>query len=481
VSDPLARLDATAQAELVRRGELSPVELVEAAIARIERRNPQLNAVIHPLFEKARAQAASPALPRGPFRGVPFLVKDAVCHTAGDPYHCGMRFLRDLGWREASDSTLAARLRAAGFVFVGKTNTPELASAPTTEPLAWGPTRNPWDPERTPGGSSGGSAAAVAAGLVPVAHGNDMGGSIRIPASACGLVGLKPTRARSTLGPAFGEYWWALTHEHVLTRSVRDSAAVLDAIAGPAPGDPYSAPPPARPFAEEPGRSPGRLRVGLRTRRPGGAEEAQADCRAAVERAGRLLEELGHVVEWASPPALDGPLDGSEFLVLGVAIARDLERWGERTGRALAPGDVEPTNQLMAEVGRGVTATRWVAAVESLQGRARELARWWAEGFDLLVTPTLGEPPPRLGWLGAAGGAEPRELLARYGRFAPFTMPFNVSGQPALSLPLAWNDEGLPIGVQLVAAYAREDLLLRVAAQLEQAAPWRDRWPPLGP
>jgi amidase len=479
VSDELARLDATAQAELVRRGELTPVELVLAAIARIEKLNPQLNAVIHPLFEKARAQAASPALPLGPFRGVPFLVKDAVCHTAGDPYHCGMRWLRELDWREESDTYLAARFRAAGFVFVGKTNTPELASAPTTEPLAYGPTRNPWDPERSTGGSSGGSAAAVAAGLVPVAHGNDMGGSIRIPASACGLVGLKPTRARSTLGPDFGEYWWALTHEHVLTRSVRDSAAVLDAIAGPAPGDPYSAPPPARPFALEPGRSPGRLRVGLRTQRPGGGEEAHADCRAAVERAGHLLEALGHCVEWAWPAALDAAFDGSEFVVFATALARDLERWGERTGRALGAGDVEPTNELMAEVGRGVTGTRLVAAVESLQRRARGLARWWAEGFDLLVTPTLGEPPPRLGWLGAAGGAEPRELLARYGRFAPFTTPFNVSGQPALSLPLSWNEQGLPIGVQLVAATAREDLLLRVAAQLEEAAPWRDRWPTL--
>jgi len=478
VSDELLRLDATAQAERVRRGELTPAELTRAAIERIERWNPHLNAVIHPLFEKALAQAESPALPRGPFRGVPFLVKDVVCHTAGDPYHCGMRFLRDLGWREERDTTLAARFRAAGFVLVGKTNTPELASSPTTEPLAYGPTRNPWDPERTPGGSSGGSAAAVAAGLVPVAHGNDMGGSIRIPASACGLVGLKPTRARSTLGPDFGEYWWALTHEHVLTRSVRDSAAVLDAIAGAAPGDPYTAPAPARPFADEVGRTPGRLRVGLRTRRPGGGEEAHADCRAAVERAGRLLEELGHAVEWASPGALDVASDGSEFAIIAAAIARDLDRWSQRTGRPIGASDVEPSNWFVAEVGRSLSGPRIFGAMERLQHQARELASWWCEGFDLLLTPTLGEPPPRLGWLGAGGGGPP-ELLARFGRFAPFTTPFNVSGQPALSLPLFWNAAGLPIGVQLVAAFAREDLLLRVAAQLEEAAPWRDRWPAL--
>src|SRR5690606_34873611 len=245
------RLDATAQAALVARGELTPQELVEAAIARIERVDPQLNAVIHPLFEKARDAARSAELPRGPFRGVPFLVKDAVCTTAGDPYHAGMRFLKRHAHHAREDSELARRFRAAGFVFVGKTNTPELALSATTEPLAYGPTHNPWRLCFSPVGSSRGLAAAVAAGLVPSAHANDMGGSIRIPAAHCGLVGLKPTRARSTLGPAFGEYWGPLTHEHVVTRSVRDSAAVLDCVAGPAPGDPYTAPPLARPLREE--------------------------------------------------------------------------------------------------------------------------------------------------------------------------------------------------------------------------------------
>ena len=263
MTDP-ASLDGLGQAALVASGEVSAAELVESAIQRIEKLNPDLNAVITPLYDKGRAEVAGGSEGQGPFKGVPFLIKDVVCHTAGDPYHCGMRFLRDLGWTESEDTWLVKRFRAAGFVFVGKTNTPELAFSPTTEPLAYGPTHNPWNLARSPGGSSGGAAAAVASGMVPIAHGNDMGGSIRIPSSACGVVGLKPTRARTTLGPDFGEFWWALTHEHVLTRSVRDTAAVLDCTAGPAPGDPYSAPPPERPFLEEVGRDFNFTREGIR-------------------------------------------------------------------------------------------------------------------------------------------------------------------------------------------------------------------------
>ncbi len=257
MNDDFAWMDATAQAELVRAGDATPAELVDAAIARIEKLNPQLNAVIHRLDEKAAAAAADPSLPDGPFRGVPFLVKDGVCHTAGDPFHCGMQVLKDIDWHEDTDTWLAERFRAAGFVFLGKTNLPELASSVTTEPLAYGATHNPWNLDYSPGGSSGGAAAAVAAGVVAVAHGNDMGGSIRVPSSACGLVGLKPTRARTTLGPDFGEFWGPLTHEHVLTRTVRDTAAVLDATAGPGPGDPYSAPVPDRSFASDVGAAPG--------------------------------------------------------------------------------------------------------------------------------------------------------------------------------------------------------------------------------
>jgi amidase len=477
MADDFQWLDATAQAQLVRDGEVTPVELLEAALARIDAANPALNAVIIDLSEKARAAAAS-ALPEGPFRGVPFLLKDAVAHSAGDPYHQGMRVLKDAGWTEPDDTWLVERFRAAGFVICGKTNLPELASSITTEPLAYGPTHNPWDLDRSPGGSSGGAAAAVASGMVAVAHGNDMGGSIRIPASACGLVGLKPSRARSTLGPDFGEYWAMTTHEHVLTRSVRDTAAVLDAIAGPGVGDPYHAPPPARAFADEVGADPGRLRIGFRTAMSGGLGDAHPDCIAAVAAAVALLEELGHDVA----PDEFAPLDHPGFseaipAVFPCFIALELDRWSEKLGRKIQPSELEPWNATQAEIGAATTASQYMQGIEKAQSYARGLAAWWEDGHDLLLTPMLTEPPLRLGELGP--DVDPMDQLVRLSGLTSFTMPFNVSGQPAISLPLHWNDDGLPIGVQLVAAYGREDVLLRVAGQLEAARPWADRHPPI--
>ena len=477
MSDELAFLDATAQADLVRRRKLSPAELVEAAIDRIDRVNGELNAVIIPLFEKARTAAAGAALPDGPFRGVPFLVKEIFAHTAGDPYHAGMKLLRRLGWVEREDTYLVTKFRAAGLVFVGRTNVPELGSLPTTEPDAYGPTRNPWDPTRSSGGSSGGAAAAVAAGLVPAAHANDGGGSIRIPASACGLVGLKPTRGRTSLGPDAGESWAGAVAEHVVTRSVRDTAALLDAVAGPMPGDPYFAPPPARPFAAEVGARPGRLRIGLMARAPGDAFPIHGDCVAAARDAAHLLESLGHAVEEAHPAALDDPDVGQRFtLVVAAWLARDLEYWSERTGHTIGPDDVEPMNWAVAEQGRACSARQYVRAVEWLQGYSRRVASWWEGGFDLLLTPTLAEPPPPLGEFSARPG-DPLRGFRRALPFVTFTSPFNITGQPAISLPLFWNGDGLPIGVQLAAAYGREDLLIRVAAQLEEARPWADRRP----
>ena len=465
----VAWLDATDQAALVRRGEVSAAELVDGAIDRIEQLDPALNAVIHPLFDKARAAARGP-LPDGPFTGVPFLVKDAVAHTAGDPYHCGMRLLKERGWTEATDSYLVERFRAAGFVIVGKTNTPELASDFTTEPHAYGATHNPWDPTRSTGGSSGGSAAAVASGMVAVAHGNDMGGSIRVPSSMCGLVGLKPSRARTSLGPGFGEFWGMLTHEHVLTRSVRDTAAILDCTAGARPGDPYTAPPPRRPWRDEVGADAGRLRIGCHTRIPESDEDAHPDAVAAVAVATALLESLGHHVDESAPAALDDDLEGALMRYFAVAVARDLDRWGDRLGVKIADTDVEPRNWAFRQLGSTVSAPQLLADTERIHAWNRRLASWWApEGdFDLLLTPTFETPPPPLG--------------TRFDAQAPrgrFTMPWDFTGQPAISLPLHWNDDGLPIGVQLVAPPWREDLLIRVAAQLEDAQPWSKLRPPI--
>jgi len=479
MTDRIHRLDATAQAELVRRGDVSPTELVQGAIARIEKLNPGLNAVIIPLFEKALDWAASDRLPDGPFRGVPMLLKDLICHSAGDPHHAGMRLLRNAGWVAAEDSFLAARYRAAGFVFVGHTNVPELGPVPTTEPTVYGPTHNPWATGHSPGGSSGGSAAAVASGMVPLAHGNDGGGSIRVPSSECGLVGLKPCRGRNSLAPEFGEMWNGLVAEHVLTRSVRDSAAVLDVSAVPAPGDPYVAPAPARPFAAEVGSDPGRLHIGLMRQAPAALVPVHPDCAAAADQAARLLESLGHHVEEAHPSAMD---DADFVAHMGTVVtswvAHDLLYWGSKLGWVVGRDDVEPFTWALAEAGRAVSAADYIRAVSWLHAYSRRVAAWWVDGFDLLLTPTLSEPPPPLGEFSASLDNH-LHALERSIPIVVFTAPFNVTGQPAISLPLHWNDEGLPIGVQLVAAYAREDQLFRVAAQLEEACPWADRWPPV--
>jgi len=474
----LARLDGTAQAELVRKGKVQAIELVDAAIARIEKLNPQLNAVITPLFEKAREQARG-TLPDGPFRGVPMVLKDLYCTSAGDPYHAGMKLLKNEKWIARFDSYLAAKLRAAGFVFVGRTNTPELGPIPTTEPDAYGATHNPWDLDHTPGGSSGGSAAAVAAGLVPVGHGNDGGGSIRIPSSCCGLVGLKPSRGRTSLGPEVGDSWSGAVAEHVLTRSVRDTATVLDAVHGYMSGDPYVAPAPLRPYADEVGAKPGRLRIGVLTRSPADILPIDPECVTAANNAAKLLESLGHTVERGYPQALDEAEFQSCFAAIVTSCTRrDLDYWGAQVGRELGPEDVEIHTWLLAEMGRQVSAAEYVRAVSWLQGFTRRIARWWDDGFDLLLTPTMATPPLKLGDMKATA-EQPLRGFERSTAFVVFTAPFNVTGQPAISLPLHVSTAGLPLGVQLVAAYGREDLLLRVAAQIEQAQPWADRRPPL--
>jgi amidase len=483
MTDALAALDATAQADIVRRGDASPIELVDAAIARIEQIDDTLNAVVLRRFDEARAEAkALEADDDAPWRGVPFLTKDLACPTAGEPHTDGMRALKEAGWVARETSSLATRFRRAGLVNLGRTNSPELGLVPTTEPVAWGATRNPWDPTRSPGGSSGGSAAAVAAGLVPVAHASDGGGSIRIPASVCGLVGLKTSRGRVSVGPGRGELTGFLSVQFAVTRSVRDAATLLDLCAGAEPGDPVIAPAPSAPYRETVTRDPGQLRVGLMTTAPGDVSAVHPECVRAAEHGARALESLGHVVEVAHPPALDDPARGEVFgRIWGVNAAAQLDAWGRALGRPLTDDDVEPVTWLMASAGREVTAVAHVDAVNTMQVWSRALARWWTDdderAFDLLLTPTLGEPPVPLGTF-----HDPDDTVAgirRAGSFTPFTPAFNMSGQPAISLPLHLTPEGLPVGVHLVAAYGREDLLLGVAAQLEHAVPWADRRPEL--
>ena len=465
-------------ATLVRRGEITPAELVDLALTQLEALNPHLNAVIHRRDEAARAESAG-TLPSGALRGVPFLVKDLVCTTAGDPCHAGSAYLRAADVRAATDSTLAAHLRAAGLVFVGRTNTPEFGLVTTTEPLAWGPTRNPWSLTHSPGGSSGGSAAAVAAGIVPAAHANDAGGSIRIPAAHCGLVGLKPSRGRVSQGPQRDEMWAGVAAEHVVTRSVRDSALLLDVTAAPDAADPFRPLTPPLGFAAALGTNPRALRIGLLTRAPGAQVEVHPACVEAAERTARCLEGLGHQVELAWPEALDRPDRGRAFMrMLSAWVAHDLDVMAASIGRPWREDELEPSTALIYQWGRKLSAIEYAEAVVDLQSRGRALRGWWSEGYDLLLTPTTAAPPPLLG-SALPTPADPLAPLRATLPYMAFTAPFNISGQPAISLPAGLDAQGLPLGVQLVAAWGEEALLLQVAASLEEAQPWADRRPAL--
>ncbi len=466
-------LDATAQAELVRTRAVTPAELVEAAIQRIERRNPELGAVIVPMFDEAR-NVARAELPDGPFKGVPFLVKDIIAQVKGTPYAAGLRPLKAANLRAPRDSFLVESFRKAGFVICGKTNTSELGIVPSVEPDAWGPARNPYDPGHTTGGSSGGSAGAVAAGLVPIAHANDGGGSIRIPASCCGLVGLKPSRGRTSLGPDYGSINGGLVCEHVVTRSVRDSAQVLDCVHGPRTGDPYAAPTPLRPYKDELGAPTGKLKVAFAKRYmnpQGQLVDVHPDCAAAVDDTAKLLESLGHHVEEAEIDALKHPEYVPRFLaVWATGVASDLEGIEVLLKRKITADEVEPLTWGLATMGRSITAPAYVLAWRWLEANARLIAGFF-ETYDLWLTPTVSTPPPPLGAFKSTP-ENPLGGIFAAAEFAPFTPAFNATGQPAISLPLYRNAAGLPIGSQLVAAYGREDLLIRVASQLEAARPF---------
>lgn len=475
MTDDLARLDATATAELVASGAASATEVVEAAICRVEEVDPEVNAFVVRQFDQARERAAG-GLPDGPFRGVPFAWKDIGLTVAGEPYFAGSRFLRDHDNRATVTSYLAEKFLAAGLVSLGRTNVPEDGTIVTTEPLSFGPTRNPWNPEHSTGGSSGGSAAAVAAGMVPAAHGNDGGGSIRLPASECGIVGLKPSRGRVSQGPAIGSGWAGATIDGTLTRTVRDTAGLLDAIAGPMPGDPYVAPAPTRLYTDELGAPTGRLHIGAATSSDT-TGTADPECVAAVEAVLEQLEAMGHHVEADARPPFDDAGFGPHYVtIVAAGVAHDVQMWGEWAGEEVPLDALEPHNAALEQIARTFSARDYVASVQWLEAYSRRVNDWWGDGWDLLVTPTIAELPPRLGEFKATP-ENPVAALMRCVPLIPFLSPFNVSGQPAVSLPLHQSRSGLPVGVQLVAAWGREDLLVRVGSALEDAMPWRGRTP----
>jgi amidase len=485
--------DGLGLAELVRTKQVTARELVEAALERLDAVNPSINAVIHRMDAAARSDAdRSNGL--GPFVGVPFLVKDLIQLVTGQPFRAGSRFLE--GFVPDHDTELMTRFRQAGLITIGKTNTPEFGLTPYTEPTAFGPTRNPWHLDRTPGGSSGGSAAAVAAGIVPLAGGGDGGGSIRIPASCCGLFGLKPTRGRTPTGPDYGPIWFGAVVDHVITRSVRDSAAALDATHGPDVGAPYGIAPPARPYRDELGQLPGRLTIAWSDRSPLGGP-VHPDCVAAVRDAVALLEQLGHVLVEAAPP-VDGPAFATAFLTMVCAeAAADVRDAGRAAGKRPLRLGFEPATWALHLLGKAIRADELSAALRVLSATGRAVGRLFTE-YDLLVTPTLAVPPF------AIGALQPTRLerttleilgrirsggLLRLARLldqlagkvfeaVPFTAIFNATGQPAMSVPLYWNADGLPIGTQIVGRFGDEATLFRVAGQLERARPWFDRRPP---
>ena len=464
--------DGLGLASLVRRGEVTPAELLDAAWQRVEQRNPALNAIVTPLIDAAR-RAVAAGVPKGPFEGVPFVVKELVASIAGVPTTSASRLYANNV--PAADSEIVARFRRAGLLIIGKTNSSEFGLSPSTESHLFGTTRNPWRLDLSPGGSSGGSAAAVAAGMVPLAHATDGGGSIRIPASCCGLFGLKPTRARISAGPEGGEGLSGLAMQHVVSRSVRDSAAMLDAIAGPMPGDPYVAPPPARPYLAEVTTEPGRLRVGFTRRAPTGMP-LHPECIAAVEAAARLCESLGHHVEEASPDYDAEALRDGFGLVFSAHTMANVAR---ATGGALPPPDLlEPLTYALAKRGKHIGAPEFILALHGLHRQSRRMAAFF-EQHDVWLTPTLAQPPQPIGSFDIES-SDVDAWLARIEAFLPFTYPFNVSGQPAMSVPLHASADGLPIGCHFVARYGDEALLFRLAGQLERAHPWFRRRPPAG-
>ena len=471
--DEFDAYDALGLGELVRRGDVSAQALLDRAIGRVEAVDPQINAVVLKHYDEARRQLDGKR-PDGPFAGVPFLLKDLGASVAGTVTTDGSRAFAD--WTAKTDNNVTRRAKAAGLTVFGKTATPEFGLTTSTESKLWGATRNPWNLERIAGGSSGGSAAAVAARIVPMAHASDGGGSIRIPASCCGLFGLKPSRGRVSYGAGAGIGWNGLSTQHAVTLSVRDSAALLDALAGPEPGDSVVPPTAYGSFLEAAGHAPGRLRIALVEQAPTGVA-LHPDCRAALLDAAALCESLGHIVEPAQLNLDASALREAMSVSMAVDVATRLDRRGAERGRPIGEADVETITWIVAARGRTVTGQAYTDARRIFDAAAVEVARLWSS-YDLILSPTLAEPPGPLGRL-SLSPAKVSDWGRAIGAFSPYTALQNQTGMPAMSTPLFWNDEGLPIGVMFTAPYAREDLLFSLATQLEAARPWVDRRPPV--
>ncbi|MGK2740439.1 amidase [Tepidicaulis sp. LMO-SS28] len=463
--------DGLGLADLVKRKEVSAGELLEEAIARTEALNPKLNAVVFKHYEEAK-KLIEKGLPEGPFKGVPFLLKDLHLLWEGTETAFG-----SAAWRgniADHNSTLTDRYLDAGLVIFGKTNSPELGLTGTTEPRAFGATRNPWNLERSPGGSSGGAASAVAAGILPVANASDGGGSIRIPAATCGLFGMKPTRARTPMGPDRGEGWGGMSISHVVSRSVRDSAAMLDATGGPADGDPYAAPAQERPFLEEVSQTPGILKIAFNTKRPDGSD-AEPEVVEAIKRTAILCESLGHVVEEAAPKLDPQAMSAHQGALIGANVALALKQRGEALGRDLGANDVEHITWLIAEAAKARSAVDYAEASLFIHKMGRMMGTFHAQ-YDVYLCPVIGAPHIPLGVLDMM-----REDVGGYmdaiRHYMPFTALFNMTGQPSMSVPLFWSQDGMPIGSMFTGRFGDEATLFRLAGQLEEAQPWKDRRP----
>jgi len=469
--DDYAEYDGVGLAERVRKGDASPLELVDAAIARIERLDSGINALVHRGFDEARAAARGP-LPDGPFRGVPFLVKDLLIAVAGWPRTSGSRFCQ--GVVDTEDSGLMRRYRESGAVLIGKTNCSEFGIAGTTEGQLYGPCRNPWNPGHIVGGSSGGSAAAVAAGFTPMAHGGDGRGSIRIPASCCGLVGLKPTRDRVPDLPDGYDFAQGFVVQHVMSRTVRDTAVMLDVTGRPEPGSPYAYPAKERPYAEEILRAPGRLRIAWSSETANG-RPCHPEVQAALEATVTLLERLGHELVPEGMGVDQRALWGAQNAFSGANFAAGMRQMMAEMGRDPADDDFEPLTWASWKGGQRASGMDAMADAQKLRVLARQVLQLY-ERYDVFLTPTLAAPPPPIGYLSPVLNA-PRDIGRRNGEFFPFCGPANMTGQPSISLPLAWSAEGLPMGMMFTARYADEATLFRLAAQLEKEAPWKHRRP----